>query len=222
MSLIKFAVNGQNLYPYAKENILASDTLDFIQCQFEFSETWEGMEKTAVFTQGENMYLQLLAEDSCYVPEAVKEGYFYLSVMGVKEGSRATTRPLKLYMIKSGYSSGSIEPPPPDIYAQILQLAKEAQETAQSVRDDADEGKFDGKPGPEGPPGPAGAGVPPITERDNGKFLGVFDGKAVWLAGGAGSGNVVSPEIYTIRALDLEEYNSLEQKDKNTLYLIKG
>lgn len=53
MSLIKFAVNGQNLYPYAKENILASDTLDFIQCRFEFSETWEDMEKTAVFTQGE-------------------------------------------------------------------------------------------------------------------------------------------------------------------------
>lgn len=156
MSLVKFTVQGQNLYPNAKENVLASDSIEFIQFQFNFSKDWDKLEKTASFTQGENVYLVLLTEDRCFVPNVIKEGPFYVTVVGIgDEGEKATTRQLKLYMYESGYNNEGTEPPPPDpdIYAQILQLAKDAQEIAQSVRDDADSGKFNGEQGPTGPQG---------------------------------------------------------------------
>lgn len=76
-----------------------------------------------------------------------------------------------------------------------------------------------------GPPGPPGEGVPEYSEADNGKYLRVMDGAPQWAegsGGGGGSGNVSSADITTIVALDLEEYDAIEQKDAQTLYLIRG
>lgn len=39
---------------------------------------------------------------------------------------------------------------------------------------------------------------------------------------GGGYGNISSSEISTIKVLDLSEYESIEEKDSKTLYLIKG
>ena len=50
--------------------------------------------------------------------------------------------------IKEGASPGeNTQPPTPDVYSQILAAASKAEEIAQSVRDDADSGAFDGPPG---------------------------------------------------------------------------
>lgn len=75
-----------------------------------------------------------------------------------------------------------------------------------------------------GPPGPPGEGVPEYSEADNGKYLRVMDGAPQWAegSGGGGSGNVSSTDITTIVVLDLEEYDAIEQKDAQTLYLIRG
>lgn len=76
-----------------------------------------------------------------------------------------------------------------------------------------------------GPPGPPGEGVPEYSEADNGKYLRVMDGAPQWAegsGGGGGSGNVSSADITTIVVLDLEEYDAIEQKDAQTLYLIRG
>lgn len=76
-----------------------------------------------------------------------------------------------------------------------------------------------------GPPGPRGEGVPEYSEADNGKYLRVMDGAPQWAegsGGGGGSGNVSSADITTIVVLDLEEYDAIEQKDAQTLYLIRG
>lgn len=76
-----------------------------------------------------------------------------------------------------------------------------------------------------GPPGPPGEGVPEYSEADNGKYLRVIDGAPQWAegsGGGGGSGNVSSADITTIVVLDLEEYDAIEQKDAQTLYLIRG
>lgn len=40
--------------------------------------------------------------------------------------------------------------------------------------------------------------------------------------GGGGSGNVFSLDVSTIVVLDLAEYDAIEQKDAETLYLIRG
>lgn len=73
-----------------------------------------------------------------------------------------------------------------------------------------------------GPPGPRGEGVPEYSETDNGKLLGVVNGRTEWVAGGSGSGNVSSPNVTTILVLDLSEYESITEKDSMTLYLIRG
>ena len=44
----------------------------------------------------------------------------------------------------------------PDLWAQLMDEVRRANETAQSVRDDADAGKFNGATGPAGPQGPQG------------------------------------------------------------------
>lgn len=256
--MIKLVVNGQNLYRYSTERILADGSVQFVEFEFEFSSEWESMEKTAQFIQGEKVYSVVLTDDKCYLPAEVTEGTFFITVFGYAGERRGTTRKLQEVLYDSGFGQGEVPvPPTPDLYAQLMVKIDEAVEEAKGYADEAKQSVDDarqavsnmeasaetvpyGTPAsvtktlneagavvlkfniPQGPPGPAGAGVPPITEQDEGKFLGVFDGKTVWLAGGAGSGNVASPEIYTIRTLDLEEYNNLEQKDRNTLYLIKG
>lgn len=53
--------------------------------------------------------------------------------------------------MQSGYEqSEASEPPTPDIYNQILEVVDDTKQIAQSVRDDADKGLFNGKDGDDG------------------------------------------------------------------------
>lgn len=52
--------------------------------------------------------------------------------------------------------SGDETDPTPSEYMQVIKAAEEAQKIAQSVRDDADSGKFNGAPGADGAPGKDG------------------------------------------------------------------
>ena len=58
--------------------------------------------------------------------------------------------------------------PTPDIVQQILSAASNAEEIAQSVRDDADAGKFNGPQGPKGDTGPIGPQGPQGPKGDTG------------------------------------------------------
>ena len=60
------------------------------------------------------------------------------------------------YMGDGDATSGGSSDPSPDIYAQLLELAESTEQIAQSVRDDADAGKFDGAPGKDGADGKPG------------------------------------------------------------------
>lgn len=80
--MIKLVVNGQNLYRYSTGEILADDSVDFIEFEFEFSSEWEGMEKTAQFIQGEKVYSVILVDNKCYLPTEITEGSFFITVFG--------------------------------------------------------------------------------------------------------------------------------------------
>lgn len=82
---------------------------------------------------------------------------FYVGVMGVKDNVTRTTNVLR-YEIEHGAITVGVEPPEPtpSIYEQILKTVKSTEQIAQSVRDDADAGMFDGAPGPKGDPGEQG------------------------------------------------------------------
>lgn len=84
------------------------------------------------------------------IPPDIEEGIWNVSLFGVKDGSkRNTTIPATLKLVKSGYNPQGQPPiqPPEDLYAKLIKQIDEANKIAQSVRDDADAGKFDGKDG---------------------------------------------------------------------------
>lgn len=106
--MIKLVVNGQNLYRYSTGEILADDSVDFIEFEFEFSSEWEGMEKTAQFIQGEKVYSVILVDDKCYLPTEITEGSFFITVFGYAGERRGTTRKLQEVLYDSGFGQGKI------------------------------------------------------------------------------------------------------------------
>lgn len=175
----------------AKEGV-TSGPVNVYTVRFSFNSDWDGLDRTAVFHAGDDQ-ISVVLDDSneCQIPWEVLENpgrNLSVGVYGTKGGTVVLpTIWAQLGEIREGVSLGSnAQPPTPDVYSQILEAAEQAEKIAQSVRDDADAGKFDGEPGPEGPQGPPGDGVPEITPEDEGKFLGVLDGAAEWVLGGSG------------------------------------
>lgn len=131
--------------------------------EFAFDNLWDGFNLAAVFYCGEKeVYHVGIVDNRCIVPREVlaNPGYFYLGVMGVKDGVTRTTNVLS-YRVEAGAITDGVKPPEPtpSIYEQILASVKYAEQIAQSVRDDADAGKFDGAkgdPGADGAPGKDG------------------------------------------------------------------
>lgn len=158
--LIKCTVEHQTLRVTQNPEI-ASGTKGYVKCVFDFlTDDWEGTVKTAYFRgTRRKIYGKILdAENSCIVPQqAVQDpGIVDFAVIGEKENYRITTIRQKFYNAETVYGGDPTQPPDPDQYDQIIALFENTLQIAQSVRDDADAGKFTGPPGPEGPQGPRG------------------------------------------------------------------
>lgn len=218
---------AKNQLQVVTSELLTSGSVNVNTVQFTFNDDWDGLDKTAVFRSGEDERSVLLDDtEMCQIPWEVLQNkcrVLEAGVYGTLNGELVLpTVWVELGTIREGaYPGDSSEPPSPSIYEQILDIAQNAKDIAQSVRDDADAGEFDGPPGP---PGPRGVGVPEITPDDEGKFLGVLDGTTAWIlgGGGGGSGNVSSPDISTIRVMSRAEYDALETKSTTTLYFLEG
>lgn len=141
---------------------LTSGSVNVYEVRFEFSPDWDGLTRTAVFKAGSESRSILLDESGeCVIPwEVLTKPNIALraGVYGTKGGELVlpTVRE-NLGVIQDGTEPGeSSQPPTPSVYEQIVDLAAKAEATAQSVREDADAGKFDGPPGPQGATGPQG------------------------------------------------------------------
>ena len=144
-----------------------SDGVKFETVKFYFPSEWSGYEKTAVFTDNNGHQFNILlsednplcvAEDECYIPnEVLKNTEFFISVFGIKDDSVATTTKERVRVIESGYTLAD-EPiePTPDVYQQIVNLTSDAKSIADSVRQDADNGLFNGEKGDKGEKGERG------------------------------------------------------------------
>ena len=134
----------------ARETV-TSGSVNAYEVQFKFSADWEGLDRTAVFAAGEEQVSVVLdSSNTCVIPwEALQSPRRELraGVYGTKGGELVLpTVWASLGTIREGCSPGEeAQPPTPDVYGQILAAAMQAEETAQSVRDDADAGKFDGE-----------------------------------------------------------------------------
>ena len=122
----------------------AEGTREYLRAEFSFSEEWSGLTKTAFFRgAGGNTYSQLLKDDACTVPtEALAApGWVGVSVSGTL-GETVITTDIKSFSLPATLSGGTPSDPEPTVWQQILDKVDETQQIAQSVRDDADAGKF--------------------------------------------------------------------------------
>lgn len=133
------------------------DGVLFETIKFTFPLSWNGYSKTAVFkTEDKTVNIVMsrenemcLSDSECYIPHEVLEGEeFELTVFGVKGDSIATAEKINIRVLESGFSLGDAPlNPTPSEYQQIINLTQTAVDIAQSVRNDADAGLFDGESG---------------------------------------------------------------------------
>lgn len=130
---------------------VTSGSVNVYEVEFRFSADWDGLDRTAVFAAGdEQISVVLDSSNTCTIPWEVLQSpqrALMAGVYGTSGGEVVLpTVWASLGTIREGVRTGQpAQPPTPDVYDQILAAANQAEQTAQSVRDDADAGKFDGK-----------------------------------------------------------------------------
>ena len=128
--------------------------------------------------KGETVQIRLGSDNVVSVPaEAIAvAGTGELTFAGYTDGVRQISVS-QIYRVAVSAGAEGIAPaePTPDVVQQILSAATEAaneaeqaQKVAQSVRDDADAGKFNGPQGPKGDTGPVGPQGPQGPKGDTG------------------------------------------------------
>lgn len=116
--------------------------------------------------KGESVQIRLESDNAVSVPAEATAvaGTGELTFAGYTDGVRQISVS-QIYRVAVSAGTEGIAPaePTPDVVQQILSAANEAdskaeqaQKVAQSVRDDADAGKFNGAQGPKGDTGPTG------------------------------------------------------------------
>ena len=151
---------------FVNENTV-SDSVKFDTVKFIFPESWKDYTKTAVFSDDSGVCVNVIlekgndlciSENECYIPyEVLKSHSFGLSVFGVFGDSMATTTKANIPVLKSGYAEGDKPTEPTQSeYQQLINLATDTKEIAESVRNDADNGVFKGEQGEKGLQGEKG------------------------------------------------------------------
>ena len=107
---------------------------NYLSAEFIFNEDWTGFSKTAVFSHENDVFNVILEGDKCIVPyEVIKESHFYVSVFA---GDLLTSSKARVEVNPSGLKNGQTPSlPTPDLYNQILTVATEAKDIAQSNSD---------------------------------------------------------------------------------------
>ena len=126
--ILNFSVINQRIT--SDDTSVVADSRNYLAARFCFDNTWQGVEKTAVFSQGDKVYNMLLEGDMCRIPaEVISEGAFYVSVFG---GDLITADKIQIDVTESGLLEGVAPPvPTPDIYNQLVErVAAEAADAA--------------------------------------------------------------------------------------------
>lgn len=150
--IVSFSLKNQ-IIRRTDYNIVVAQSKNYLRARFDaLSDDWIGP-ITAIF----NEYTVLLdGNNECLVPWEVLQNPGVVKVSAFC-GDLHTASVATMVVNSSGYVDGETpEPPTPGVYEQLTGMVQNAIDTAQSVRDDANEGKFNGSPGSPGEPGPQG------------------------------------------------------------------
>ena len=135
------------------QNCLASGSRNYVYAKFDLLTNDWAAPITAVFG---NYSVILDSENQCLVPWEVlaSPGTFSVSAF-CADLHTATCTPVTVH--PSGYIEGQTpQPPTPSVYAELTDMVQQAVDTANSVKQRADAGEFDGAQGEPGPQGPKG------------------------------------------------------------------
>lgn len=131
------------------------------ECAFTVNSDRDGLNRTAVFRAGTKAVSVLLGDDNtAEIPWEVLQTAGITLRIGLY-GTNAAGDVLPTVWADAGmictgaYLGDDAYPPTPGAYEQLVEIAENAEKIAQSVRDDADAGAFDGPPGKDGAPGEA-------------------------------------------------------------------
>lgn len=133
--VIQFKVNESKLTLLSNPYVVGN-SYNYVNCQFSFSDDWDGIPKTAIFTNGSREYpVTLNVSDQCKVPwEVLAPNQFYISVVGGSpDTAMITTNIISINVYPStechrydNYNCG--RNPTPDIYQQILGILQDKQD----------------------------------------------------------------------------------------------
>jgi len=165
-----------NYSPTPRKLVLGTNSSYGIE-SIKIERGWDGLNLTATWHipgREEPLRVALLDGDAMDVPPEVtkeaKDGVFVLA--GLASGvQRASCNVEYLILEQAGIYGGTDAEPTPELAAQVLQAVQDARDAAKdadqratnaedvanSVREDADNGKFIGPVCPQGPVGPQGA-----------------------------------------------------------------
>lgn len=142
-------VNGQSFR--LSQPVIAANTVDYLEAEFTFQTgDWNGADAWAHFAKdGVSYDIQLRSgriEKDQHLN--LSDGVWSVYLHGTVGSTRITTTEQKLTVQKTGTLKGLPLPEIPiSAQEQISANAEEAKRIAQSVRNDADAGKFDGEDG---------------------------------------------------------------------------
>ena len=157
MKPIKIIVTGTDACVTEKP-VITSGTVG-LPVEFTFDEAWNGLGKTAVFRAGSRSYPVSCVQSTAIVPWEVLEKpnmTLHIGVFGT-DGDATVCIPTVWAQAGTIWQGTQIpdtvpQEPTPQVYDQILTAVSKAVETANSVREDANAGKFNivGQKSPNG------------------------------------------------------------------------
>lgn len=120
---MSFSVSGQRI-ELTDAAMLVAGTVNEYTARFTFDESWDGYQRTAVFSCGDISREQLLTDDACTVPweVLVSNGYLRVGVYGTKDGSRLPTiwAARRLFVNTGAGPTQESEDPSPTLVEQLL------------------------------------------------------------------------------------------------------
>ena len=137
---IKFYIDEQTIELKTDKNI-ASDSINFVELEFVFCNSWTGYNKTIQFTQRTNTYSVNLGTNgtTCFLPNEITDGLCAISVFGNKNNAkRATTVPLNVRIKRSGFIEDGIIPSdtPLTVIEQLIQDNENLKVDVDGLKDD--------------------------------------------------------------------------------------
>lgn len=133
---MKAVINGQN-FGFADKTLVVSKSVGIYECEFVFDSSWDGWNKTAVFEGSGVIKEHIIVNGKSPIPwEVLKEdGWLKVGVKGTQGEKEKPTIWGNRLQVNLGTPSGeSGTEPTPSIYAQILEVATNAEEVANGVK----------------------------------------------------------------------------------------